>query len=345
MKVWQVVAPRELEQVRLSQKDVEVDGIVKIRTSLVGLSFCDIKMFMGDSVSVDKAYPFSLGTKAVGVISDDAHNFKRGQRVVVDPFIACGSCYMCKTQTVNKQGNVNCSDVQTYINVLGGGLLSDFAYVPVTNLYELPSSIKDEDAIFAEYIALGLNALSQISLEKAEYVAIFGGGITGNILAQLVLYYQAVPIIIDDDEHKLEIAKAHGVYYTVNAKTENVQSKIREITSSRGAEVGVYIASSNLDLGDMLGSMDEYGRVCILGTEYNKQYLNVSLTQILSRQLNVLGVKSGYGFMAQAINILANKAVNLTGLTREVVQFKDVPKVLEKLAGESVPQYKTVVKT
>ena len=77
------------------------------------------------------------------------------------------------------------------VSVLGvdvNGLLSDFVSVPAENVYALPDGIPDDEAIFAEYIALGNNVLNSLEAGKGDFLVIVGASTLGLIIAQLALY-------------------------------------------------------------------------------------------------------------------------------------------------------------
>ena len=72
--------------------------------------------------------------------------------------------------------------------------------------------------MFIYDISIALSIIDKLHVEKGEHVAIIGGTLFANILAQVVAYYQAVPIIIDDNEENLKLAKKCGVYYVSNSQ-------------------------------------------------------------------------------------------------------------------------------
>ena len=90
--------------------------------------------------------------------------------------------------------------------------MRDFAVMPQKNLRTLPENVNIEDAIYVEYIATAIRLLDELDIQKGSTSP--WGGHPGNIIAQLVIYYQAIPILIDGNEKNLEIAKQSNIYYT-----------------------------------------------------------------------------------------------------------------------------------
>lgn len=81
--------------------------------------------------------------------------------------------------------------------------------------------------------------IDRLNVAKGTHVAVLGAGEIGNILSQLLIYHQAVPILIDSDEEKLAVAAQCGVYYTVKAD-ETMEENIARITGGRLAAGSVY---------------------------------------------------------------------------------------------------------
>lgn len=67
--------------------------------------------------------------------------------------------------------------------------------------------MSDEEALFAEYIAMGDNVFEALDLEKGDYIVILGASTLGLIISQMANYYQFVPILIDLDSDKLALAQ------------------------------------------------------------------------------------------------------------------------------------------
>ena len=83
-----------------------------IRLKAAGICGSDIGAFRGTNKLV--SYPRVIGHELAGIIEeideDNPRGFKKGDRVIVDPYLYCGSCYPCSI------GRTNCC---TDLHVLG----------------------------------------------------------------------------------------------------------------------------------------------------------------------------------------------------------------------------------
>lgn len=309
MKAWRIgnFNDIKLEEGTLTPGENEV----KVRTSKVALSSNDISSFPSrdnDAVTIP-------AHSAIAYIceDDDELGLKLGSRVVVSPFV----------KTV-EHGE---STVKT-MGVDIDGLLRDFVSVPTENVFPLPDGIADEEAVFAEYIAMGNKVFSALPCEEGDYIVVVGAGTLGLVICQMALYYQTVPILVDLDSDKLELAKKWDVYYTLNPTYDNLERKVQEITGGRACEAAVF-TSEGVDLNSALRLVKNCGEVVIAGySNYNKH--DVDMDIVLKKQLKLKGVCDGAGEMPSAINLLANGIVHTDGIITERAYFDDVPRIFEE---------------
>ena len=183
MKGWKIVKPFTIEEKELSEKAQQGSlSKVKITKALIGLS--DVLRFNGEL----DANNVVLGSSGIGIISETDTNLfglEKGKHVYIAPAHECNECYNCKSGN-----NSKCSNIQ----IAGedfDGFLCDFTEADVNKLYVLPESVPDLEALFIEHISLALSVVDKLGIEKGDYVSVVGANNFGNILAQLLIYYQA----------------------------------------------------------------------------------------------------------------------------------------------------------
>ena len=202
--------------------------------------------------------------------------------------------------------------------------------MPEENVYALPDGIPDDEAIFAEYIALGNNVLNSMEADKGDFVVIVGASTLGLVLSQLALYYQMIPILVDLDAEKLALAASWGVYYLLNPTYDNLERRVEEITGGRMAEASVYVGDG-VPFDCAFRLVKDKGEVVVAGYSVRAGH-NADVADILAKQLRVIGVADGYGEMSSAINLLANRIVKTEGLIGARIGFDEVPEMVEQCA-------------
>ena len=254
-----------------------------------------------------KAVSIIPSSSAAGLISEcPTGEFKSGQRV----FLSCSG----------KSGSDGAS----------GGYLRDYANVSTDYIYELPDVIADNDIVFIDSIAKACNLIDKLEIKPAQTVIINGVSVINLIIAQLLRYHQALPIMIDSDDEKLGLAQDLGVDFIINSSQENVPYMVKSFTSGKMASALV------VDL-DILSDMDELpyclamgGKIALINANSALKCYKIDFINILNKELSIFGIKDGDGKVSMAINLLAMEKVKVSPLIGDVVGFSEVPQLMEK---------------
>ncbi|MEG2002140.1 MAG: alcohol dehydrogenase catalytic domain-containing protein, partial [Clostridia bacterium] len=284
MKAWRLTNPHEIS-LEKGEEELTKKGFCKVRITLAGLSSNDFDIYRGKA---NIAYPVTIGRQAIGIVSEineEETYIKKGDRVVISPFFPCGACLDCK------QGNENLCKNLTCAGISHDGFLRDFIVVPIKNLYVLPERISDENAIFIPYIASAMSVIDRISCEVGEFIGVGSAGVLGNLIAQLAIYYQAIPIVLDRrKEQYLDIAKQVGVYYVFN-DDENTEKKIMQVTSGKMVDSMIYIKSSSMPILDSFKFIKNCGELAISSVATADNYsVSVPVMELLRRETKIIPI-------------------------------------------------------
>lgn len=320
MKGWKVIEPYRVEEVeKIEPFDNTVSTKVKVTKALITLA--DVLRFNGSVKS-----NMISGAYGIGVVSETGENMfslQKDTRVFLSPSLDCKECYNCRNND-----RIHCSDLQ----IAGenfDGFLRDFAVMPTPALYFLPDNVSDEDALYVDYVSQAIAIIDKLEVQKGDHVAVIGGDNLSNILSQLLIYYQAVPILIDTNPESLEIAKNTGIYYTLGAE-ENWIREVASLTGGRMAKHVVYNLNSDISARTAFNLAGFDAPVAITGDVIKNS--PVSFAPAMKKQLHIFCVNSGYGNIETSINLIANNAVNFSKLKHCHAKYEDVPQVLADMA-------------
>ncbi len=320
MKGWHTIAENTIEEKSIDELfDNLTSSKIKITKSMLTLN---------DVLRFTEGNPKNtvLGSYGLGVVSEPGANLfdlQKGTRVYVNPHVNCKHCFNCNNDEPTK-----CSDLQTAGDEFHG-FLRDFVSTESSNLYFLPESVSDTDALFIEHISLSLAIIDKLDIQKGDHIAIIGANNLGNILSQLLIYYQAVPILIDVDEENLAIAKSSGIYYTLS-KDDNWQKDVASLTGGRMAKSVVYISNSDISARTAFSLAGYNAPIAFTGlTDKNT---SASFVTAMKKQLVIHCINSGYGYTSSSINLIANKAIKTDKLKLETIKYKNVPEKLASMA-------------
>ncbi len=335
MKGWKIVKPLTLEEKELSDTNVnQALSKVKITKSLLTLS--DVLHYNGEIETED----IVLGSSGIGIVSDTEANLfglEKGKHVYIDPYSECLECHNCKSGNFSKCSNLKVAGEDF------DGFLSDFKSVDAGKLYILPDSVTDFEALFIFHLATAIAVVDKLGIQEGDYVAIIGANNFGNILAQLLIYYQAVPIVMTNNDEDYKIAKDSGIYYVLG-QDDNWTKEVALITSGRMTKSVVYIADCNISATKAFALASHNAGVAFTGVSYKNT--PIPFAQAVKKQLDIRCINSGYGNVATSINLLANKAINLSHLKLSNTTYEKVPETLKNMnetLEKSGKIYETVI--
>ena len=326
MKAWLLDGPEALRLEEFAPTTLS-NGMVKVKVEKVLLSTSDYEIYNGTN---RRKYPFVFGRNAMGVVSEvfnkEKSKLRKMDRVVIEPYLPCESCAECLAGDYT-----NCSEMAE----LGhncNGLLQNFVDLPYSALHVLPDNLSDEKALFVSYLAFCLNIADSLNLEKGRHIAVFATSKAGLLLAQLVAFYQAVPVLVSNNEELLASAQELGIYYSFNSDQVDVEKEIRTITGGRMCKELVFFANSDYNFKDVFKAASVNANICVAG--YSAKESKLSVAQICQKHLKIFGVYNGVGKFSSAINLLVTNTINIDKLVGKTIKFSKLDQELAKSTPE-----------
>ena len=160
---------------------------VLLKISHVGICGSDIHYYKEGKIGEQIVYyPFTIGhecSATVAAFGEGVKDFKVGQRVFVEPSIACMACPQCLSGREH-----TCLNVQ-FLGAAGqlSGGLAEYIVMPASNCIPLPDKISLSQAALIEPLSIGYHAVHYMVKSSTEQdVAILGTGPIGlSVLAVL----------------------------------------------------------------------------------------------------------------------------------------------------------------
>lgn len=301
MKAWKITPDGIVMQESNSQP--VNNGQIKIKTKYTLISVLD-KYLYDTRTEREGIVPSRQCIGMVSEVAGDGKSVSRGDIVAVKPYSACGECLACEE---GRQSDCENKSVYGYST---DGFLRDFVVVNVDDVVKLPDRVDLKSALYLEHIDMAIDALDKLGAKKGEHVVIVGANEMGLIIAQAVLYYQMIPIVVDIDSERLKRASEY-VYYTVNASTENASKRIFNITGGRMGENVIYVARGAVPLSQSMMFAGNNGRVAIVGWKRTVGLSAVNISPVIDKKLTIVGVCGSNDNFSKAINLLATKAIKV----------------------------------
>lgn len=164
--------PGRLELVERPRPDVLPDGWARAAVSHVGICGTDYHIFEGKHPFLE--YPRVMGHEISATVLDApvGSGLSKGQPVIVNPYISCGSCVACR------KGKPNCCVAIKVLGVHTDGALCEEIVVPAQNLYPA-DGLSLEAAATVEFLAIGAHAVRRAAAADGSRSLVIGAGPIG----------------------------------------------------------------------------------------------------------------------------------------------------------------------
>ncbi|MGH2771430.1 MAG: zinc-dependent alcohol dehydrogenase [Actinomycetota bacterium] len=313
-----------LRLVDVSPRPLPGEGWVRVRPILAGICGSDLNTLSARSslyFSALVSMPFVPGHEVVGELLDDVGDLARGQRVVLDPVLACAargispSCEPCQAGTIGLCDRVAAGHLKAglqtgYCADTGGGW-SQMMLAHRSQLHPVPDELPNAAAVMVEPMACALHAVRRATVPRDATVLIVGAGTVG-LLVLVALAASAPPgRVIVVAKHAPQAALARALGATEVIPTEEALGAVRRATRSfrlapehcapfllGGADVSFECAGSSGALDLALRATRGGGTVMLAGMP-----AAADLSPAWFRELELRGAYSGCGSFEEAIEL------------------------------------------
>ena len=208
-------APESMSLERVPDPICAPDEVI-IKVSQAGICGTDLHIYRNEYMS---KFPLIPGHEFCGVVAEVGRDvgggplgFALGERVTVDPNIACGECEFCRAlqpnQCLNWQG----------VGVTRNGGFAEFVSAPARVTYKIPEGLTDTQATFIEPLACVVLAFNRLRVNPGDNALLFGAGPMGLLLTQALRHSGAAQIVVVDKQpQRLALAMQMGASHTVQA--------------------------------------------------------------------------------------------------------------------------------
>jgi L-iditol 2-dehydrogenase len=225
-----------------------------LRVTAVGLCGSDLHWFSEGGIGDARLNrPLVLGHEFAGIIE------KTGQRVAVDPLLACGECELCR------EGKPNLCLAQRFAgHGVEDGALRDYMAWRSDSLVPLPAELTDEDGAMLEPLGVAIHAVRLAGLQPGMTIAILGCGPIGLLIAQVARVDGAARIFATEKlAHRSDAAENFGAE-VFPADGDEAQA-ILAATKQRGVDVAFEAVGEQAAVEAACAAVKPGGRVVLAG--------------------------------------------------------------------------------
>jgi NADPH:quinone reductase-like Zn-dependent oxidoreductase len=225
--------------------------------------------------------------------------------------------------------------------------------VPANLVVELPKKVNHEEGAFAGQGALALQCLRACGLQIGETLLVFGGGMLGQMIAQLARAAGITPILVDESDHRLTRARNVGVTHAVLPEKEALVREVDRVTRGLGADGAIITPDAEPTAGHWAVLLLRWrGKLVVHGSAADR----LSARALEEKELTLSAVRSagaGHGDpgyergtveyprqevrwtvrdnMLVFLDLLAERKVQVSPLVSDRMPLERAPRLYEKI--------------
>ena len=234
MKAFVLEGPRELRAIETRIPEPGLDE-VRVKVAYVGICGSDVEAYLGHRKPEFLGHPLMLGHESAGIIDkvgERVGGIKVGDRVMFATWGSFTEYVVCKPDRVVK-------------------LLPEIPLIEGSLIEVLPGVIQ---------------AAAMTGIRYSHEVVVVGQGLSGLLITRLVALNGCRRLIaVDLFDEKLELAREFGASHTVNARSENVVGRVKEI-SEGGADFSIMATLSGNDVRPAVEWSRMHSKIVLYGS-------------------------------------------------------------------------------
>ena len=275
-------------------RDVPVPSIgsqdVLIRVLYAGVCGTDLHIWEWDSWASNRLRPpvtigheFSGVIESIGPEAEAEGLLHLGDLVTAEGHIICGHCIPCRT------GNGHLCTRTKIIGVDRDGAFADYIAMPASNVMRL-EGIPAEIGAIMDPMGNAVHTVLEGTHVPGSTVFVLGCGPIGCFAVGVARAAGASLVIASDlNPRRLEIARAMGAHVTLNAQTDDVVARVRELTAGDGVDLVCEMSGHPVGHSQAFAAARVGGRVNLLGTPNRNTDVNFA-RDIIFKGLTLYGV-------------------------------------------------------
>lgn len=280
---------------------------------------------------LDRYLPHTLGHEGSGIVLEvgaGVTKVKPGDRVVLS-WIKGSGADVPSTVYQSETGQINSGAISTFMRHT---IVCENRVTPIPDAMPLR-----EAALLGCAIPTGGGIiLNTAKVSSGSSVAIFGmGGIGLSALFVAKMVDASVIIAIDVFDQKLEQAIQFGATHIINAKTQDIISRIMEITNGHGVDYAIESAGRRDSMEKAFQSVRDKGGLCVIaGNLPQGEQISINPFDLIKGK-RIIGTWGGETQpdrdIPMYVDLFLSERLNLKKLISHTYDLKEINEVLDVL--------------
>ncbi len=248
-----------------------IKGNVKIEVKWCGICGSDLHEYLGGPIFIPVGQPHPLSGNLAPVvlghefsgevveIGEGVTNFKPGDRVIVEPIVACGECPACK------EGKYNlCSSLGFHGLCGSGGGFAEYTVFPEEYVHKMPDSMSYEQGALVEPMAVALHSIRISNFKTGDTAIVLGSGPIGLATIECLKAAGArLVVVLQRKSIRQEYAKRAGADVVLDPNEVDIAKEVKKLTGGIGVDVAFETTGAKIGFDIGLDSLKYEGTMVV----------------------------------------------------------------------------------
>jgi len=323
---------RQMELRDVPEPQIKTPTDILLKVEMVGVCGSDVHYYeTGRIGSQVVEFPFIVGHEFSATVLDvgsEVRHLKAGQKVAVDPAMACHKCDQCRAGRENTCRNLR------FLGCPGQaqGCLCEYIVMPADCLYSIDEKVTLADAALCEPLSIGVYAVRQSGLSGDSKVAILGAGPIGLSVLVVALANGVKSIYVTEKvPERVEVAGNAGASWVGNPDSEDVvESILKEVPF--GPDVVFECAGEQDTIDQAVELVRPGGKIMLVGIP-RTQRVSFIIDKLRRKEISVINVRRQNKCMQPAIDMVAAGKVNVEFMITHHFKLEQTQQAFDMVAG------------
>lgn len=295
-------------------------GEVLLKVDAVGICGSDYALFLGTHPL--SQFPQVQGHEFCATVLEagegSRESFAPGDRVAVEPLIACGRCYPCSL------GRYNCCERLEILGVHRPGALQEELVVDAKQLHPI-GEVPAEVAAFAEPMSIALQAIRRGAVGDGDRVLILGAGPIG--LAALIAARSRGARVVSSDPVPERRAHAErcGAELVFDGGDEVAKRVLDWSEGGPTAVIDAVGAPVTIRLAAEL--VAPAGRLIVIGISTSE--VSLPIAPLTRKEISIHGSRNSAGIFPDAVDLVTEHEAEISPLITHRIDLGEVRETIE----------------
>lgn len=324
------------------------EGSVKIKVKWCGICGSDLHEYLAGPIFIPVNTPHPLSKNSAPVvlghefsgevveIGEGVSTLTVGDRVAVEPIVACGECAACR------EGKYNlCSSLGFHGLCGSGGGFSEYSVFPAEFVHKIPDSLSYERAALIEPMAVALHSLRVGNFMAGQTAVVLGAGPIGLATIECLKAAGAKSVIVLQRKSvRQEYAKRAGADVVLDPSEVDVAEEVRKLTEGIGADVSFETTGAQIGFDTAINSIKYDGTVVI--TSIWEGDIRFNPNSLVFSEKKIIGTLAYRHEFPATIALMSDNRIKAEGYITKKIHLDDIVK--EGFGALTGPEKKRHVK-